>query len=84
MVVVRVYIRIFPHRKSDANDTKEREAWQVEEELRVMTLDVYDHLLVDIRIPNNSTKFLKGNLAISVAIVDLDGLVHDLLKLSVF
>lgn len=47
-------------------------------------LDIYNHLLVYIRIAHNRTEFIKRYLAILILVRKADCLVHNLLQLRVF
>lgn len=48
-----------------------------------MNLDVNNHLFMNIRVANNRTELIEGNLAILVFVGETDRLVNYLLKLSV-
>jgi len=47
-------------------------------------LNIYNHFLMDVSVPDNVTKFLKGNLSIFIFVCKADRFIHNLLQLSVF
>lgn len=49
-----------------------------------MNLDIHHHLLVNVSIADNVTKFLEADFAIVILVSKQDCLVHNLLQLCVF
>ena len=49
-----------------------------------MNLDIHHHLLVNVSVADNVTKFLEADLAIVILVSKQDCLVHNLLQLCVF
>ena len=50
----------------------------------MLLLNVYDHLLVDIRIPHDGTKLLERDSAVFILVCEQNRLVDDLLQLRFF